>query len=424
MDVVTGSVLAERLGARGWGEPRIVVAGNFATPWELLRTVTGATERARLFVLNAQPGWPDRDGLITETPFVGAGVRHHAHLDYLPMRLSLVPRLFGTVRPPDVVLLHTTAPRRGRLSLGIEVNILPAAVEAVRARGGLVLAQINPQMPYTFGDSEIDVSDVDLAIEVDSALSSPEPRRLDDGAVVIGQRVADHVGDGATMQVGIGQLPDAVLSQLTKRRALAVWSEMVSDGIMALDRTGALDRERQMVSTFLFGSREFYDWVDDNPRLVMRRTEVANDPAQIARQRSMLSINTALEVDLYAQANASHVRGAVYSGFGGQPDFVAGALHSSGGHAVLALRSWHDKSGVSNVVPLLRAPVCSFQHSAIVSEQGTASLFGRSQRAQARALIEQVADPRARDVLRESAHHLESSAPPRAAAGTTSTVST
>lgn len=411
MDVVAESVVAERLSARGWDEPRVVVAGNFATPWELLGAVTNGIARARLFVLNAQPGWPSRDGLITETPFVGAGVRHHQNLDYLPMRLSLVPRLFETVRPPDVVLLHTTTPRAGKLSLGIEVNILPAAIEAVRSRGGLVIAQMNAQMPYTFGDGEIDVSDVDMAIEVDAALSSPEPREPDDAAVSIGERVAELAGDGATLQVGIGQLPDAALSYLAGRRDLAVWSEMVSDGIMALDRAGALDRDRQMVCTFLFGSREFYDWAGDNPRLVMRRTEVANDPAQIARQRSMLSINTALEVDLYAQANASYVRGFVYSGFGGQPDFVAGALHSRGGHAVLALRSWHDKSGVSNVVPLLGAPVCSFQHTAIVSEHGTASLFGRSQRAQARALVEHVADPRARDFLRDAARVLESSAP-------------
>lgn len=404
MEVVGESVIAECLIERGWTEPRLVVSGNFATPWELLGIVEGALPRARLFVLNAQPGWPQREGLVTETPFVGAGVRGQANLDYLPMRLSLVPRLFATARPPDVVVMHTTTPRDGKVSLGIEVNILPAALEAVRARGGLVLAQMNPQMPYTYGDAEVDVDDVDFALEVDTALSSPLAREPDDVAQTIGANVALLASDGATLQVGIGLLPDAVLAHLATRRRLGIWSEMVSDGVMTLDRAGALDVDRAMVCTFLFGSREFYDWAHENHRLVMRRTEVANDPAQIARQHSMFSINTALEVDLFAQANASYVRGSIYSGFGGQPDFVAGALHSVGGHAVLALRSWHDKSDASNVVPLLESPACSFQHTAIISEHGTASLFGRSARAQARGLVDNVADPRARDFLREAAH--------------------
>ncbi len=135
----------------------------------------------------------------------------------------------------------------------------------------------------------------------------------------------------------------------------------------------------------------------------MRRTEVINDPARIAGQPAMLSVNTALQVDLFDQANASHVRGSVYSGFGGQPDFVIGALHSAGGHAVVALRSWHDKSGSSTVVPLLSHPVTSFQHSVIVSEHGAAEMFGRSDVDQARLLVDRVADPRARDGLREAA---------------------
>ena len=316
MDVVAEEVVGSRLRARGWEEPRVVVSGNFATPWELLRVADASLERARLFVLNAQAGWPDRPGLVTETPFVGVGVRGRDHLDYLPMRLSLVPRLFGTARPPDVAIVHTTTPREGKVSLGIEVNILPAAIEAVRRRGGLVIAQMNAQMPYTYGDGEIALEDVDLAVEVDVPLSSPVPREPDDAAVTIGERIAELAGDGSTLQVGIGLLPDAALSQLIGRRGLSVWSEMVSDGVMVLERSGALDATRTIVSTFLFGSREFYDWTDGNRRLVMRRTEVANDPAQIAQQRSMVSINTALEVDLFAQANASYVRGAIYSGFG------------------------------------------------------------------------------------------------------------
>lgn len=402
MEIVNESEVVARLSALGLDEPRVVVTGNFATPWHLLDLAVSALERARLFVLNPQTGWPQREGLVTESPFIGPGIRGSGDLDYLPMRLSLVPRLFGTIRQPDVVLLHATPPRDGKLSLGIEVNILPAAIEAVRRRGGLVVAQLNPNMPYTFGDAEFDVAEIDLAFEHEAPLASPPPRSADDDAQLIGEHVSSLVHDGSTLQVGIGQLPDAALAHLKNRHELTVWSEMVSDGIMELELAGATATGHRMVCTFLFGSPEFYQWVDHNPRLLMRRTEVANDPSRIAAQPRMLSINTALEVDLYAQANASYVRGAIYSGFGGQPDFVAGALHSVEGQAILALRSWHDKSDASNVVPLLRNPSCSFQHSAVISEQGIASLFGRSQRAQARHLIEHVAHPRVRSELAEA----------------------
>ena len=153
----------------------------------------------------------------------------------------------------------------------------------------------------------------------------------------------------------------------------------------------------------MFGSPDLYEWADTNPRLRMTRTEIINDPARIAANPAMLSINMAMQIDLFAQANATFVRGIVYSGFGGQPDFVIGALHSPGGHAVVALRSWHDKTDASTVLPVLTNPVTSFQHSAIVSEHGCAKIFGRSEQAQARLIIDQVADPRAREQLVEAA---------------------
>lgn len=159
---------------------------------------------------------------------------------------------------------------------------------------------------------------------------------------------------------------------------------------------GALDVQAQIVCSFIWGSQELYSWADRNPRVRLLRTETTNDPSVIAANPAMLSINTALQIDLFAQANTSYVDGRIYSGFGGQPDFVVGALHSKGGQAVIALPAWHDKTGTSTVVPLLQVPAGSFQHSAIVTEQGCAHVFGRSQRGQARLLIEQAADPRAR----------------------------
>jgi acyl-CoA hydrolase len=403
MEIVAESVISERLRALDQPVPRVVVSGNFATPWELVGLMNAALGQCRVFVLNAQPGWPRRAGLVTETPFVGPGSRDDPLLDYLPMRLSLVPRLFNSIRPPDVVLIHTSVPRAGKVSLGIEVNLLPAAIEQVRRRHGLVIAQMNPRMPYTHGDAEIDLEDIDLAFEVDQPLASPSVRVPDESASLIGERVAARASEGCTLQMGIGQLPDASLTPMLGLRRLGVWTEMLSDGVVHLEHSGALDPERIMTATFMFGSEQLYEWANDNPRLVMRRTEIVNDPARIAAQPAMLSINTALEMDLFAQANASYVRGRIYSGFGGQPDFVSGALHAPGGQAVIALRSWHDKSDVSNIVPLLHVPICTFQHSVVVTEQGEAVMFGRSQHAQARLLIEHAAHPRARETLWEAA---------------------
>ena len=391
-------------GGAGDGEPRIVASGNYATPRVLLAALERTLERYRLFMLAAQSPLPDRDGVIFETPFVGPGMRSAAErLDYLPMRLSLVPRLFATVRAPDILLLHTSTPRGGKVSLGIEVNVLVAALEHVRARGGLVVAQLNPRMPYTFGDAELDENAIDVAIEVDVELESPAPGEIDEEAEVIAALVAGLVEDGATLQLGIGQIPDATVRAIAARKGLAIWSEMISDGVMELDRGGALHPSAPIVCSFLFGSPEFYGWVAENPRLRMTRIETTNDPSRIAAHRGMVSVNSAMAVDLRDQAGASHINGRLYSGFGGQPDFVVGALHSPGGHAVIALRSWHAKSDRSTIVPRLPDPVTSFQHSAVITEQGRAQLFGRSQRAQAQLIIDQAAHPAARDWLREEA---------------------
>ncbi|HTZ10615.1 MAG TPA: acetyl-CoA hydrolase/transferase C-terminal domain-containing protein [Acidimicrobiales bacterium] len=399
MEVVAERALVRRLGAQPWAEPRVVVSGNFATPARLLGLLDSAVECYRLFALNAQPGIPVRHGVIPESPFVGPAMRDQASLDYLPMRLSLVPTLFEVARPPDVVLVHTSVPRRGKVSLGIEVNILPAAIERVRARGGLVVAQLNPAMPYTLGDGELDLDAVDLAVEVEEPLPvhvAPPPT---DTSAAIADNVASLVPDGATLQLGIGAVPDSVLSHLGAHRSLGVWSEVISDGVLELERAGVLDHERPVTASFLFGSPDLYAWVDGNPRVQVLRTETVNDPSVIARNPRMCSVNSALQVDLYAQANASWVRGRIYSGFGGQSDFVVGALHSPGGQAVIALPSWHAKSDASTIVGRLDAPVTSFQHSAVVTDQGCALVFGRSQRAQARLLIEEAAHPDAREQL-------------------------
>ncbi|TQJ49167.1 acetyl-CoA hydrolase/transferase C-terminal domain-containing protein [Phycicoccus sp. SLBN-51] len=397
--------LAEAVQAVG-SEPRVVTSGNFATPLPLLEAIAAELPAFRLHLLNPQRGLPLHDGVVPETMFVGPGFRGHPRLAYVPSRLSLAPRLFASTLPPDIVLIHTTLPRDGMVSLGTEVNVLPAAIEAVRARGGLVLAQLNSLMPWTFGDAIVPVEHIDAGVEVEQKLAVHVPSPPDHTSAHIGAQVAAAIGDGATIQAGIGAVPDATVAGLIDRRGLRVWTEMFSDGILALEQAGALDADAPINTSFVFGSEELYAWLDGNERVVLRRTEVTNSPARIAEQRMMTSVNTALQIDLFGQANASRIRARIYSGFGGQTDFTVGALQSPGGQAFMALRSWHPKADCSTIVPLVDEPVTSFQHSAVVTEQGVARIAGLDERTQARNLIEHAAHPDVRDELREEARAL------------------
>jgi acyl-CoA hydrolase len=403
---MTSEARLARLLAALPARPRVVCSGNAATPWTLLRLVDEVVPEYVVHLLNPHVGIPDREGVVIETPFVGAGARTSPRLNYVPARLSMVPRLFQAALPPDLVCIHTSHPRAGRVSLGIEVNVLPGAIEAARARGGLVVAQLDPAMPYVFGDGEIAVESVDFGIEASDPPGAPPTAAADDVAAAIAAEVAGRIGDRATIQMGIGQVPDAVAAGLLPRRHLRVWSEMFSDGVLSLERAGCLDSDVPLTASFLFGSPDLYAWADTNPRLRLFRSETTNHPARIAANPAMVSINTALQVDLYGQVNASRIKGRIHSGFGGQTDFVVGALHSLGGQALIALRSWHPKADVSTIVPMVEEPVTSFQPSAVITEQGVATLWGRGEKEQAHELIEYAAHPEVRGELREEANAL------------------
>ena len=405
MQTISLDQLERHLGAIE-GVPRVVVGGNATTPWSALEAVDRAIERYRIYQINSPVGIPTRSGVIAETSFVGPGMRHHPALRYIPSRLSVVPVLFQRTLPPDIVLLHCAPARDGLLSMGIEVNILPAAVEACSARGGLVIAVINSRMPYTFGDSQIPIEAVDFAVEIECELDDVRNSPADEASLVIADRIAAMIDDGATLQMGIGAVPDSTLKALAARSGLRVWSEMFSDGLLNLDTANALEEDHVLTASFCFGSRRLYDWVDGNPRLQMLRTEKTNSPALIAANRQMTSVNAALEVDLFAQANASRINARIYSGYGGQTDFIVGALHSPGGQAFIALRSWHPRADCSAVVPLLDEPVTSFQQTAVVTEQGVAELLGYDEKTQARHLIEYAAHPNVRSELWEEAKEL------------------
>ena len=379
--------------------PRIVASGNFAAPHAVLRVLDEQVPEYTLHMLNAQPGIPDREGVAFETCFVGPAMRHSPRLRYIPSRLSLVPVLYRGPLRPDAVIVHASAPRYDTVSLGIEVNVMPAAIEAARELGAPVIVQANPQMPYTYGDGQLYDTEIDYLVEVDEPVAEAAPREPSEVSQQIGDRIAAQVLDGSTLQLGIGGVPDAVLHRLTERRGLRIWSEMFSDGALALEHQGALDPQIPLTASFLFGSRDLYDFVHLNHRVRMLRTETTNEPGRIARQRQMTSVNSALQVDLFDQANASRMKGRIYSGFGGSVDFIDGALHSRGGASYIALPSWHPKARVSTIVPRLEEPVTSFQHSFVVTEQGVAPVVGLSERDQARSLIENAAHPDAREAL-------------------------
>ena len=387
--------------------PRVVASGNFAAPKTLLKVLDDNVAEFKLHMLNAHPGIPDREGVTFESAFVGPGMRRSPRLNYIPSRLSLVPILFRDHYVPDVVLIHTSSIRHDTVSLGTEVNILPAAIEAVRARGGLVIAQANEQMPYTYGDSQLYEHEIDYYLEVEEPLATKPEVKFTDETRNIGERIGSMIADGSTLQLGIGAIPDSVLGTLTGRKGMRIWTEMFSDGVLAMHKAGALDTEIPITASFVFGSQELYSWLNLNRQVRMFRTEKTNDPGQIARQARMTSINSALQIDLYDQANASHVNGQIYSGFGGSTDFIVGALHARGGASFMALQSWHPKAKVSTIVGRLTENITSFQHSHVVTENGVADIFGHSQEQQARNLISQAAHPSVRDELTETAKKLK-----------------
>ena len=204
MRVVAERQLAAVLGALP-ATPRVVIGGNYATPWQALSVLDGSVARCRLFALNAQAGMPDREGVTLESPFIGPGMRERVRLRYFPCRLSLVPALFSSALVPDAVLVQASMPSGGTVSLGPEVNVLPAAIEAVRSRGGPVIAQLNPHVPDTYGDAELSCDVIDYAIEADAPLASPPPRPAAPSSAVIGERVAALIGDGATLPPASGR---------------------------------------------------------------------------------------------------------------------------------------------------------------------------------------------------------------------------
>ncbi|MFL5273226.1 MAG: acetyl-CoA hydrolase/transferase family protein [Anaeromyxobacteraceae bacterium] len=340
--------------------------------------------------------------------FVGANVREAVQAgraDYLPVFLSEVPQLFrGGLLPLDVALVQVSPPdRHGYCSLGVSVDASRAAVQTART----VIAQVNPLMPRTHGDGLIHVDAIDFLVEGREPIPELVRHPITDCERAIGRHCAELVEDGATLQLGIGALPDATLSWLGDHHRLGIHSEMISDGIVDLVEKGVVTGEAKrihpgkIVAGFAFGTRRLYDFLDDNPLVAMLDMAYVNDTAVIRRNPRVTAINSAIEVDLTGQVCADSIGELQYSGVGGQMDFIRGAALSEGGKPIIALPS-ETSSGISRIVSRLNSGAGVVTTRAhvhyVVTEHGIADLFGKNLRQRAAALIA-IAHPRHRDDL-------------------------
>ncbi len=340
--------------------------------------------------------------------FVGQNVRRaveEGRADYLPVFLSEVPSLFRSgILPLDVALIHVSPPdRHGFCSLGVSVDVTRAAVQTART----VIAQVNPRMPRSHGDGLIHVDQIDYMVEVDEPIHELPPQPVSDLERAIGRHCAELVDDGATLQLGIGAIPQATLAALGDHHRLGIHTEMISDGVVDLVEKGVITGEAKrvhpgkIVAGFALGSKRLYDFLDDNPLVAMLDLAYVNEVAVIRRNPKVTAINSAIEVDITGQVCADSIGDRQYSGVGGQMDFIRGAALSEGGKPIIALPSV-TSSGESRIVSMLKpaagvVTTRAYVHF-VVTEHGIADLFGKNLRQRAAALIA-IAHPSHRDAL-------------------------
>jgi len=343
--------------------------------------------------------------------FIGGNVRdaiNDGRADYTPIYLSEIEGLFESGQMPiDVALIEVSPPdSHGFCSFGVGVDTTLTAARVAKH----VVAQINDNMPRTYGDSFIHVDDINAFVESSRPLCALKKPIVTDLQVAIARNVASLIGDGAVLQTGIGGIPDAVLPMLMDRRDLGVHSELVSDGVIPLIEAGVLTgarknfKPRKIILGFALGSKHLFDFMDNNPIFEFHPTAYTNDPGLIARNDNMVAINSAIQVDLTGQVCSDSIGNQFYSGIGGQVDFLRGASRSKGGKAIIAISSTAKQGKISRIVPVLDpgAGVVTSRGLVryIVTEYGTAYLHGRSIRERAKALIE-IAHPDFRAELYE-----------------------
>jgi acyl-CoA hydrolase len=329
--------------------------------------------------------------------FIGANVRHTISAgngSYTPVFLSELPHLFRkNVLPIDVAFIHVSPPDgHGYCSLGVSVEATVAAIENAK----IVIAQVNPQMPRTFGDGILHISEIDYLVEVDTPIYAHEVTPFTKEEEKMGQFIASLIEDRSTLQMGIGSIPNAALAQLKNHKDLGLHTEMFSDGVIDLIENNVINcnykgtLRGRVLATFLIGSKRLYDFVHDNPFIEMKESSMVNDTARIRKNPKMVAINSAIEVDLTGQVCADSIGAKMYSGVGGQMDFIRGASLSQGGKAIIALPSI-TKRGESRIVPYLKqgAGVVSTRSHVqyIITENGIADLYGKTLKQRATELV-------------------------------------
>ncbi|MEO0231591.1 MAG: acetyl-CoA hydrolase/transferase C-terminal domain-containing protein [candidate division WOR-3 bacterium] len=397
---------------------RIYVPGNAATPFTLLNALARRDdlEDVKIYhvLLMGEDPFKDKKGKIRHVSlFVGPGDReavNKGESDAVPIHLHEIPKAIRNgIIDINVTFLHTSPPdEHGFLSLGVEVIATKAALE----RSKLVIAQVNPNMPRTLGDSFVHISKVDYIVEVEDFLPELEEGSFTEVEEKIGRYVADLIEDGATLQLGIGGIPNAVLFYMKDKKDLGIHTEMISDGVMKLIETGVITGAKKtihkgkVICTFILGTRKLYDFVNDNPIFELHPVEYVNDPFVISQNENIVAINSAIEVDLTGQVCSDSIGTYIYSGFGGQLDFIRGAARAKYGKPVIALPSTAKGGEVSRIVPYLKkgAGVVTTRADVhyVVTEYGVAHLWGKPLKERARALIE-IAHPKFREELEKEA---------------------
>ena len=357
-----------------------------------------------------------QDAIRVNALFIGPNVRKAVHAglaDFTPVFLSEIPDLFRNgLLPIDVALISLSLPdEHGFCSFGVEVGTSKPAAESART----IVAEVNRQMPRTLGDSFIHVSRLHHIVEVDYPLPDAPQGGSSERHLRVGQHIAEMIPDGATLQMGIGSIPDAVLQNLGSHRDLGVHTELFSDGIIDMVETGVITCSRKtfhpgkIIAGFLFGSKRLYEFAHNNPIIELHPTDYVNDPFNIAQNENMVAINSALQVDLTGQVCADSLGPQIFSGVGGQVDFIRGAARSKGGLPIVAFLSTAKEDAISRIVPMLNegAGVVTTRNDVhyVVTEYGVASLYGKTVRHRAKELIN-IAHPKFRDELTAAAHKL------------------
>ncbi|ENA1797043.1 acetyl-CoA hydrolase/transferase family protein [Flavobacterium psychrophilum] len=343
--------------------------------------------------------------------FIGKNVRHTlvaGNGSYTPVFLSELPYLFRkNVVPLDVVFIHVSPPDiHGYCSLGVSVEATLAAIENAKT----VIAQVNPKMPRTFGDGILHVSEIDYLVEVDTPIYEHEIGIISSIEDKIGTYIASLIEDESTLQMGIGSIPNAALTKLTNHKNLGLHTEMFSDGVIDLIEKNVINCDYKGISrgralaTFLIGSQRLYDFVNDNPFVEMCESSYVNDTSKIRKNPKMVAINSAIEVDVTGQVCADSIGAKMYSGVGGQMDFIRGASLSNGGKAIIALPSI-TKNGVSRIVPYLKqgaGVVTTRSHvHYVITENGIADLYGKTLKQRASEMVK-IAHPSHQEWIEKS----------------------